>query len=83
MGALGWYRGQARAARELAVRKLGADEAALMDDDAVVEWIIENYAIFWGDCEVCGAHGWDNQTIALVPNDVFHGIVDEIEWLRR
>jgi len=82
---IGYYASQSRKARELAVKELGAEKAAFMSDGEITEWIDSNYAIFWGDCDSdgLGSHKHDEETVALIPNDVYYRIEDSIVWLTR
>ena len=84
MASLGGYVGQSRKARDLAVKELGAEKVAFMDDNSIVEWIEDNYAIFWGDKEEdFGRHIYDEEIIALVPNEVYRSIRESIVFLER
>ena len=84
MSSIGYYTGQTRKARELAVKELGAEKAAHMSDSDICDWIEGFYAIFWGDCEdSIGSHSSDDELIALIPRDVYRSIMDSIVWLER
>lgn len=81
---IGCYNGQRRKERELVVKELGTERAALMSDDDVAEWIEGNFAIFWGDrASGLGTHDADEETIVLIPNEVYEGVKDSLVWLRR
>lgn len=84
MSVMGYYTGQTRKARELAVKELGTEKAALMSDHDVTEWIEDNFKIFWGDIEDdYGKHSFDEELIVLMPNDVYESVKDSIVWLHR
>ena len=84
MARIGYYTGQKRKARELAVKELGAEKVAHMSDSEIGDWIEDNYAVFWGDCEDgIGIHSSDEELIALIPSDVYRSIADSIVWLGR
>lgn len=84
MASIGAYTGQERKARELAVSELGAEKVAHMSDGEIGDWIHDNYAILWGDCEdSLGIHSSDEEVIALIPSDVYRSIADSIVWLQR
>lgn len=82
MSSIGYYVGQKRKARELAAAQLGAERAACMTDDDVTEWIESNFKIFWDD-DSSDYHRRNEDSIALMPNDVYDSIADSIVWLDR
>lgn len=74
---IGSYMGQKTKLRELALAKLSCDQVSRMCDKDIDHFIEDGYAIFWGDDKgnLLG-HRPDDETIVLIPSDVYGDLLD-------